>query len=164
MIQFRQNVWETNSSSTHSLSMSKSNLNTPLNWRNIPEFQAEYNIYPIEAPAPSYAHYVSIPEKLSYFFTLYQMTDGSCKSLMLKLQELFPNAKFIETFALNTYVLEDGEYFTDEELLRDITLEELAIFMLCGIIRFGNRDDDNFMEEIYRIHDDPQVWGCYWCG
>lgn len=164
MFQIRNNVWETNSSSTHSLSMKKTELYTPLSWRSMDVFQREYIIEPIEYPSPTYATYTTIEQKLAYFYTLYKMVDHNYNWLMKKLKQLFPNAKFVENFTDNWYVFEDGDCWPDEEFFKNITLDELAIFMLYGVIKFGNRDDEEFMDKIYKLHKDPDTWGCYWCG
>ena len=138
MIQIRKNVFETNSSSTHCLVLSKEeNLEV-----HEELFQKEYVIKPwvenynwetpLASPySPPWAEankenyelkLESIEDKLTYFLTMYYQSNYDCymdrdnsdTKFMKRLQKLFPNTVFALRCDDNSrYILEDGEYFLD---------------------------------------------------
>lgn len=137
-INIRKNVFETNSSSTHCLVLSKEeNLEV-----HEELFQKEYIIKPwvenydyktpLDSPFPppwakaNKENYElkleSIEDKLTYFLTMYYQSNHGCymdsdnsdTKFMKRLQRLFPNTIFaLKCDDNSSYILEDGEWFLD---------------------------------------------------
>lgn len=171
MRQVRRGVFETNSSSTHSLSMTNQYINDTEFDDFV--FEKSYIIKPFkENEIEDTMEFITVEHKLRYFLTLYYQTwydsDNESKINFIKLlKRVFPNAIFSLEFE-NSYVFEDGEYFFDEydnpiclKLLDEYTLKK---FMLYGIIRFGNRDREEYYDSINRIRLDPNLWSINWSG
>lgn len=172
MIQIRRNVFETNSSSTHSLSMTNEHISdTELNDL---VFENAYIINPFKSDEiDDIMELHSVKDKLRYFLTLYYQswddTPGSCKNDFMKLlKKIFPNAIFSLEFK-HEYVLEDGEYFFDSyfdkaectKLIDEYTLKK---FMLYGVINFGDRDREEYYDKINSIRYNKDLWSVNWSG
>lgn len=172
MIQVRRNVFETNSSSTHSLSMT----NEYINDTEFDDFAFE-NTYIIksfkEHEIDDIMEFHSIKDKLRYFLTLYYQTLdtdlNSCKVKFMKLlKKIFPNAIFSLELEYS-YVFEDGEYFFDnyyntpecDKLMDEYTLKK---FMLYGTINFGDRDSETYCDKINHIRYNKDFWNVDWSG
>lgn len=172
MIQIRRNVFETNSSSTHSLSMTKQHLNdTEINDEM---FQLHYIIRPFkEDEIDSEMEFHSIEDKLRYFLTLYYQTwehdpDSDSEKFMQLLKKLFPNAVFSLEFGYR-YVFEDGEYFfynyfDEAECIKLMDENTLRRFMLYGTINFGDRDREEYSDKINHIRYNNELWNVDWSG
>ena len=171
MKQIRRGVFETNSSSTHALSMTKEidapELNSPL-------FEKEYIIKRFnEGEVDDVMELTSIEDKLRYFLTLYYQTSfhndylNSYRMQFMKaLQNIFPNAIFKLDFDY-CYVFEDGEWFFDDddpECLGLIDENTLKKFMLYGTIYFGDRDREEYYDKIQRIKYDKNLQTSSWSG
>ena len=174
MINIRRNIFETNSSSTHCLT-----LNSDQDYEVHEElFLKEYIIKPwSDINEPPYvktkvnsenAAYdlklTSIEDKLTYFLTVYYqanysdyMSSGDIGSEFLqRLQKLFPNTVFaLKCDDSNRYILEDGEYLFDTsdygeaKSLMALTDDQLKTFMEYGVIYFGDRNYGPYSDFIY---------------
>lgn len=172
MIQIRRNVFETNSSSTHSLSMTSKDISES-EFNNY-VFEQQYIIKPFNRDEIDDAmEFYSIEDKLRYFLTLYYQswddTPDSDKAEFMKLLKfVFPNAVFSLEFDHN-YVFEDGEYFFDSyydkaectKLMDEYTLKK---FMLYGAINFGDRDREEYSDKINYIRYHTDLWNVVWSG
>ena len=155
MLNIRRNVFETNSSSTHCLTLDreqKYEVHEDL-------FLKDYIIRPwSENNEPPYTsgkfelELNSIEDKLIYFLTMYYQSyycDGGNEFLQ-KLQKLFPNTIFVlKCDGSSNYVLEDGDYLFDEDeivKLESLTDNQLKAFMEYGTIYFGSRDDESYSD------------------
>lgn len=172
MKQIRYGIFESNSSSTHSLSMVAEHINEAE--FDLYIFEKEYIIRPFEENEIDYVmEFTTVEDKLRYFLTLYYQTwymDGSMYSKRVKfmkmLQKIFTNTIFVLDFK-NAYVFEDGEWFfneTDamcEKLTDEYTLKK---FMLYGVINFGDRDRETYSDKIDRISMNGKLWSIEWTG
>ena len=161
MLNIRRGVFETNSSSTHCLTLDREQtyeLHEEL-------FVKDYIIKPwTDSNSPPYSSgkcdlvLESIEDKLAYFLTMYYQANYSDYmslgdnggEFLQRLQKLFPNAVFaLKCDDLNHYILEDGEYLYDyKELsnLDSLTDDQLKTFMEYGIIYFGDRDYEPYAD------------------
>lgn len=172
MLQIRRNVFETNSSSTHSLSMTKEYIDEIEFDTDV--FVRKYIIKPFKSDDISdEMEFHNVEDKLRYFLTLYYQTwerelDSPCTEFMKLLKNVFPNTVFSLEFE-TTYVFEDGEYFFDNyfdaaectELMDEYTLKK---FMLYGTINFGNRDREEYSDKINHIRYNKELWNIDWSG
>lgn len=157
MINVRRGVFETNSSSTHCLT-----LNNEVKYEIHEElFTKDYVIKQWnEKNRPPFSMYgkcdlelTSIEDKLTYFLTMYYQANSSDymgwgqdngSAFLKRLQALFPNTVFaLKCDEESSYILEDGEWLYDEEelpVLNNMTDYQLKAFMEYGVIYFGDRD------------------------
>ena len=157
MINVRRGVFETNSSSTHCLT-----LNNEVKYEIHEElFTKDYVIKQWnEKHRPPFSTYgkcdlelTSIEDKLTYFLTMYYQANSSDymgwgqdngSTFLIRLQALFPNTVFaLKCDEESSYILEDGEWLYDEEelpVLNNMTDYQLKAFMEYGVIYFGDRD------------------------
>lgn len=157
MINVRRGVFETNSSSTHCLT-----LNNEVKYEIHEElFTKDYVIKQWnEKNRPPFSTYgkcdlelTSIEDKLTYFLTMYYQANSSDymswgqdngSAFLKRLQALFPNTVFaLKCDEESSYILEDGEWLYDEEelpVLNNMTDDQLKAFMEYGVIYFGDRD------------------------
>lgn len=145
MIQIRKSVFETNSSSTHSLT-----LNNTLNLakQDYLEFEKPYIIRIFKREEISdWELFTSIEDKLRYLLTAYHQSWQKEGEFMERIQKLFPNTTFCLDFHC-PYIFEDIEYLFDdaEELskLNSLTDDELMNFMINGSIYYYNRDNEDY--------------------
>lgn len=174
MRQVRKCVFETNSSSTHALSMTKQHLDdTALDSEM---FEKAYVIKRFsDNEINDVMEFTTVEDKLRYFLTLYYQTmyhdynpDSHRIQFMRTLKKIFPNAIF-ELDVDYCYVFEDGGYFFDgcfespycNELIDENTLKK---FMLYGTINFGDRDRASYSDKIDRIDLDNDLWSVIWSG
>ena len=161
MLNIRRNIFETNSSSTHCLTLDREQsyeVHEDL-------FLKDYIIRPwSENNEPPYSSdkydllLSSIEDKLTYFLTLYYQANYSDYmsygdiggEFLQRLQVLFPNTVFaLKCDESNRYILEDGEYLYDYERLSaldSLTDTQLKIFMEYGIIYFGDRNYEPYAD------------------
>lgn len=172
MIQIRRNVFETNSSSTHSLSMTNEYINDTEFDESV--FDKGYIIKPFNKnEVDDHMELYSIENKLRYFLTLYYQSwddtpDSYKNKFMQLLKKVFPNAIFSLEFG-HKYIFEDGEYFFDSyfdiaecaKLMDEYTIKK---FMLYGAINFGNRDWEEYSDKINRIRYNKDLWSVDWSG
>lgn len=172
MFQVRRNVFETNSSSTHSLSVTNKYIECTEFDNDV--FEGKYIITPFkEDEVDDTMELHSVEDKLRYFLTLYyQIWDEDYDSykvqFILLLKKIFPNAIFSLEPGFR-YVFEDGEYFfrdycdTPEcvKLMDEYTLKK---FMLYGTINFGDRDREEYYDKVNRIRYNKDLWSVDWSG
>lgn len=168
--QIRNGVFETNSSSTHSLSMTNEHIDDTEFDNSV--FEKEYIIKSFsESEVDEFMEISSVTDKLRYFLTLYhQSFNKEClpESFMRLLKKIFPNTIFSAEFE-TMYIFEDGEYFFDsyydsaecKNLMDEYMLKK---FMLYGTINFGNRNSEEYMDEIDSIRYDKNLWSIDWSG
>lgn len=168
MIQIRRGVFETNSSSTHSLSMTSENID--YSEFNESAFNKKYVITPFKSDEVyDFMEIYSIEDKLRYFLTLYyQSSSWHREEFMKLLKKIFPNVIFsLEIGYL--YVFEDGEYFFDDyfnnpECKKLMDEDVIKKFMLCGTINFGDRNNEEYSDKIDSIRFDKNLWNIDWSG
>jgi len=172
MIQIRNNVFETNSSSTHSLSMTNEHISdTELNDL---AFENTYIIKPFKSDeVDDIMELHSVKDKLRYFLTLYYQswddTPGSCKNEFMKLlKKIFPNTIFSLEIG-HQYIFEDGEYFFDSyfdkaECTKLMDEHILKKFILYGTINFGDRDREEYYDKVNHIRYNKDLWSVDWSG
>ena len=172
MIQVRRNVFETNSSSTHSLSMTNKYIHD-LEFDDL-IFENAYIIKPFKPDEiDDIMELYTVKDKLRYFLTLYYQTwddgpDSDKVQFILLLKKIFPNAVFSLEPKYN-YVFEDGEYFFYSyydkaectKLMDEYTLKK---FMLYGTINFGDRDREEYYDKINHIRYNKDLWSVTWSG
>lgn len=172
MKQIRRCVFETNSSSTHSLSMTNQHIDDVDLESEI--FEKTYIIRRFNSnEIDDVMELTTVENKLRYFLTLYYQTlysdhypDTPRMQFMKMLKKIFPNAIFELDFEC-CYIFEDGEWFFDDtepecaELIDERTLKK---FMLYGIINFGDRNREEYSDKIDRIYYDKNLWTVSWSG
>lgn len=155
MLNIRRNVFETNSSSTHCLTLDreqKYKVHEDLFLKDYIIRSWSENNGPPYTSGKFELELKSIEDKLTYFLTMYYQSyycDGG-KEFLQRLQKLFPNTIFVlKCDDSGNYVLEDGEYLFDEDevvKLESLTDNQLKAFMEYGTIYFGNRDDESYSD------------------
>ena len=148
MIKIRRSVFETNSSSSHCLSIEEGNNNIDLS--SIKLTITPYTKEEITQPMVI----DKLEDKLRYLYTVYlqeyeedDMVDKV--KLMPTLKEILPNVTFINKGEKYIYVFEDGEYLFSEyggleELQNWIdNKDKLIQFLKNGKVIFWNRDDED---------------------
>lgn len=166
MIQIRNNVFETNSSSTHALCLKKDE-NSYISIDSV-DWMAEYYIEPFTEEDYSKwddPHVISsITDKLRYFWTIYNnlylddpMYSDSCTEWMRKVQSWLPKVKWVFQFDTNfdtasycNAVIHKGVYLEDYEYVmkdeNDCLIDYISTessfknFLLNGVIVFGDRN------------------------
>lgn len=172
MLNIRNKVFETNSSSTHSLTVDKSK---DITIDDYPQFDKEYIIKPFKlSEIDDFMIFETIEDKLRYFLTVYhqcwERSDKTVLEFMSLLQKIFPNTIFCLDFD-SQYVLEDGEWFFQEgwkEPMECIKLMEeypLQRFMIYGTIYYFNRDDEDYASIVHhRITSSDATILCSFSG
>lgn len=172
MIQIRRNVFETNSSSTHSLSMTNEYINDT-EFDDL-VFEQTYIVRPFKYDeVDDVMELTRVKDKLRYFLTLYYQSwddepGSSSEQFMKLLKKIFPNAIFSLEFG-HDYIFEDGEYFFRSyceeaectKLMDEYTLKK---FMLYGTINFGDRNCEAYSDKINYIHYNKDLWSIDWSG
>lgn len=158
MLQIRKNVFETNSSSTHCLTINRDmqyEIHEDLFLKEyiIKSWSGDYQPpYLNSSKCNCELELKTIEDKLTYFLTMYYQSwyDDNGKEFLQRLQKLFPNTIFVLKFDdSSSYILEDGEYLFDEDeavKLEALSDNQLKAFMEYGIIYFGSRDDERFSD------------------
>ena len=158
MLNIRRSVFETNSSSTHCLTLDRDQ-----NYELHEElFLKDYLIKSwSDTNRPPYSsgkcdlELSSIEDKLTYFLTMYYqansyLDEDSGGRFIKRLQKLFPNAVFaLKCDDSSNYILEDGEWLYDNEeliTLESMTDSQLKAFMEYGVIYFGDRDYEPYSD------------------
>ena len=153
MLQIRHNVFETNSSSTHSLSIPKESVLSCND--DIKLIQLEGIITPFR-----YNEYdgelMHIPKediigKLRYLYSAYLQSNRRSTEVFKEIQKCVPNVIFQDTFEEVYYIIEDAEYLFDE----DSNIYNWVIpskynmkrFLLYGEVFVWNRDNIGLDEE-----------------
>lgn len=158
MRKIRKYVFETNSSSTHSLVLDKKYLNSDIDES---VFLEKYDVLSgnetFMGDKDGY-HIQSVQDKLTYLVKLilmnfYDIEDNLCigaKRLLNLLREIFPNTDFSAVNKENyCYYYEDGDWMLhgwDDEIAAEDFLNKdmLKRLFLFGDIYHGNRDDEDF--------------------
>lgn len=171
MISYRVNVFETNSSSTHSLCII---ANSSKN--NEEDLLKEYKISVWETEDLTEAEYfTSIEDKLKYLYTAYtqkyfddDLENWEKHPLAIALHKLIPNLTFIPSKHDYNYVFEDVEILFDdywhEPAIYETLLKEdnLKRFLLEGTICFFNRDNE-YQTNKYNYLEKEIIF-CEWSG
>lgn len=164
----RNNVFETNSSSSHCLSftpfdVSKINFNSS---------DYDYDIYPYTQDEINDPMIITdIKGKLRYFYTTYIQAgrDHSCDNLgietMRELKKIFPLVTFIDTFPEHTYIIEDAEglyeNFGEERGKIHKWLQNpdlLKQFIVNGKIIIWNRDNWELNEKYHLDYNEQNKY------
>ena len=142
MIKVRQGVFETNSSSVHTLTVKKElNVDDDI-FKSTKEI-----IYPFteeEAESLKYNEqlyiFSSIKAKLRYIWTLAIQSHGERKAYKM-LKEIFPNVEYI--YRPYNYIFEDGEWLFDEDesdISDKWTIEQWKKWFVAGDVVVFSRD------------------------
>lgn len=159
MIQIRRGVFETNSSSTHSLTIWDSLELTPEQEKRLQD--CDYTIEPVNSnhmTSDSDVERNDLEGKLTYLWTLLLQADlpqYKFNNILGVLQDIVPNVKFVMIPRTTIYIYEDGEYgfYNWEDEPGDIQpwLDNpnlLKAFLINGEIHQWNRDwEDNKLKE-----------------
>ena len=114
MIQIRRGVFETNSSSTHSLTIWNSLELTPEQEKRLQD--CDYIIEPINSNHMTNESDVErndLEGKLTYLWTLLLQADlpqYKFNNILGIIQDVVPNVKFVMIPRISIYIYEDGEY------------------------------------------------------
>lgn len=156
MIKIRKNVFETNSSSVHTLTVKKElNIDEDI-LKSIKEI-----IYPFaeeELNALNYGNelyiFTSIRDKLRYVWTLAIQSHGERKAYKM-LKEIFPKVEYI--YKPYNYIFEDGEWLFDDnedDISDEWTIEQWKKWFVAGEVVVFSRDfydryDDDTLDKSY---------------
>ncbi len=180
MIVMRKGVFETNSSSTHSLVLKnellEENIDSNLNQYNFKikifdgspgdrkQDNTKYSVYE--------GKFIDVVDKLRYLYTcmcqyglyyhvdvlnkiyLNDSVDNKAYSLYLLLTEALPNVTFVPPDEARCYVFEDCEYIVDEiidtGIFNDVNI--LKLFLSKGQVIYCDRDEDYILSDnLYEI-------------
>lgn len=153
MIQVRRGVFETNSSSTHSLTIWDSLELTPEQEKRLQD--CDYIIEPINSnhiTNESDVEKDDLEGKLTYLWTLLLQADlpqYKFNNILGIIQDVVPNVKFVMIPRVSIYIYEDGEYgFSNwDDAPGDIQpwLDNpnlLKAFLINGEVHQWNRDEE----------------------
>lgn len=152
MIQIRRGVFETNSSSTHSLTIWESTELTSEQEKRLRE--CDYIIEPIDSDwctNESAVERTDLKGKLTYLWTLLLQADlqwYEMNSILEVLHNIVPKVKFVLTPRESIYVYEDGDYGFDDcgqpgELQPWLDNPNLLkAFLINGEFHQWNRDEE----------------------
>lgn len=172
MIQIRRGVFETNSSSTHSLTIWESTELTPEQEKRL--IECDYIIKPIVSKWSTNESDVErddLEGKLTYLWTLLLQADlvlDKTNYYLEILQEIVPNVKFTIIPRENIYIYEDGDYgFDNWGECGDLTpwfenSKLLKAFLINGEVHQWNRDEEEAEDKAYE--DDKALERISWCG
>ena len=164
----RNNTFETNSSSIHSLSIDRDFFGKLID-ENL--FTKKYIIKPFTRDeVDSEGKYESIEDKLRYFITCYMQASHYTEEdkdyleqyvkehpFFAKLFEIFPNLHIQWELCVYDYIYEDCEYLFDSydseygEIIELADTQILKHFMQYGVINFADRDrnwDDPLLTQL----------------
>ena len=160
MIQIRRGVFETNSSSTHSLTIWDSLELTPEQEKRLQD--CSYCIEPVNSNHMTSEQDIerdNLEGKLTYLWTLLLQADlpqYKFNNILGIIQDVVPNVKFVMVPRVSIYIYEDGEYGFDGfdsdnpgELQPWIDNPNLLkAFLINGEVHQWNRDwEDNGVKE-----------------
>lgn len=151
MIQIRRGVFETNSSSTHSLTIWDSLELTPEQEKRLQD--CDYTIEPINSnhmTSETDIEKNDLEGKLTYLWTLLLQADlpqYKFNNILGVIQDVVPNVRFVMIPRVSIYIYEDGEYgFSNwDDAPGDIQpwLDNpnlLKAFLINGEVHQWNRD------------------------
>lgn len=148
MIQIRRGVFETNSSSTHSLTIWDSLELTPEQEKRLQD--CDYIIEPLDGIYTNTytAEKDDIKGKLTYLWTLYLENNGDGTDEAFRvIQSVVPNTIFRIIPRSSKYILEDGGYLFDKEWNGESEIqpwiknpELLKAFLINGEVHQWDRD------------------------
>lgn len=173
MIQIRRGVFETNSSSTHSLTIWNSLELTPEQEKRLQD--CDYIIEPINSNHMTNESDVErnyLEGKLTYLWTLLLQADlpqYKFNNILGIIQDVVPNVKFVMIPRVSIYIYEDGEYgFSNwDDAPGDIQpwLDNpnlLKAFLINGEVHQWNRDLEEAEDKADR--DDLALKKVRWSG
>ena len=156
LISIRNKLFETNSSSTHSLVL-ENNINISEEDINMLK-NLKLNIKILDytpTPDSDFDIYSSIEEKLTYLYAVmlqsginlekdnqdFSFRDDSVNNLFKLIHEICPNITFEKPNEQSYYILEDCEWVFDEQDFKKLLIKEnLTKFLLHGVIYNLSRD------------------------
>lgn len=153
MIQTRNNIFETNSSSTHCLLLDKFSNKTNLEQCYNDFLKENYTINITSYTPSTYTTVCNNPlDIITYLYAVYFQSKNSdetyeCGDLLIKyLTQLFPNVS--ANISANGYFYEDCEYLiTDGELKPFLESEQKFLaFVFYGIVIFYDRDVEYYCD------------------
>lgn len=166
MIQIRHNVFETNSSSTHSLSIPKESVLT--NNDDIRLIQLEEVVTPFcyEEYDGEFLH---IPKediigKLRYLYSAYLQNGRNNTEIFREIQKCVPNVIFQDTFVEYYYSIEDSEGLFDNrsDIFSWVIPSNYSMkkFLLYGEVFVWNRDNPRLDEEngCRKVEDENNIY------
>ena len=173
MIQIRRGVFETNSSSTHSLTIWDSLELTPEQEKRLQ--CCDYCIEPVNSNHMINEQDIEkddLEGKLVYLWTILLQADPPdhrFNEILGVMQDIVPNVKFVITPRTTIYIYEDGEYgfsnWEDEPGEIQLWLNNpklLKAFLINGEVHQWNRDwEDN---EVKEIRDNKAPERISWSG
>lgn len=172
MIQVRRGVFETNSSSTHSLTIWESTELTPEQEKRLRE--CDYIIEPINSDWCTNENDVEradLKGKLIYLWTLLLQADlqwYEMNSILEVLHNVVPKVKFTIVPRESIYVYEDGDYGFDNwgkpgEIQPWLDNPQLLkAFLINGEVHQWNRDREDAEDKSDR--DNLALGRISWCG
>lgn len=165
MLQVRRNVFETNSSSTHSLSIPKEGALT--NNDDIKLIQLEGIVTPFRYGEYD-GEFLHIPKediigKLRYLYSAYLQNGRDEVIVFREIQKCVPNVIFQDTFEEYYYNIEDSEWLFDNH--SDIfswvipSHYNMKKFLLYGEVFVWNRDNQRLDEEneCHKVEDENNI-------
>lgn len=171
MIQIRRGVFETNSSSTHSLTIWDSLKLTPEQEKRLQD--CSYCIEPVNSNHMTSEQDIEkddLEGKLTYLWTLLLQADlpqYKFNNILGIIQDVVPNVKFIMIPRVSIYIYEDGEYGFDSDnpgglqsWLANPNL--LKAFLINGEIHQWNRDWES--NELKECKDSKALKRVKWSG
>ena len=167
MKQIRRGVFETNSSSTHSLTIWESTELTPEQEKRLRE--CDYIIEPINSDwytNESDVERDDLEGKLTYLWTLLLQADlnwNKTNYYLKILQEIVPNVKFTIIPRENIYIYEDGDCGFDGDLNPWFENSKLLkAFLINGEVHQWDRDEEEAEDKAYE--DDKALERISWSG
>lgn len=166
MIQIRRNVFETNSSSTHSLSIPKESVLT--NNDDIKLIQLEGIVAPFRWGVEFDGEFLHISKediigKLRYLYSAYLQNGRNNTEIFREIQKCVPNVIFQDTFEEYYYSIEDSEWLFDNRsdifswvIPSDYNMKK---FLLYGEVFVWNRDNPRLDEEneCHKVEDENNI-------
>ena len=173
MIQIRRGVFETNSSSTHSLTIWDSLELTPEQEKRLQDYN--YIIEPVDSNHMTNETDIErddLEGKLTYLWTILLQADPPdhrFNEILSVMQDIVPNVKFTMIPRYSKYIYEDGEYGFDAwgdnpgELQPWIDNPNLLkAFLINGEVHQWNRDWEG--NEVKEIKDNKAPERISWSG
>lgn len=166
MLQIRRNVFETNSSSTHSLSIPKESVLT--NNDDIKLIQLEGIVVPFRWGVEFDGEFLHIPKediigKLRYLYSAYLQNGRNNTGIFREIQECVPNVVFQDTFEEYYYAVDDIEwlFYNSSDIYNWVgtSIDSMKRFLIYGEVFVWNRDNPRLDEEnrCHKVKDENNI-------
>ena len=158
LVNIRNKVFETNSSSTHSLILENNKDISQEDIDNLRNLKLYIKILDyVPTPEDDFDIYSSIEDKLTYLYAVmlqsginlditnknFSFEDDSVNKLFKLMHEICPNITFEKPDKQSYYILEDCEWlFSEQDFKKLLVKENLIKFLLYGVIYNLSRDYD----------------------